>query len=66
MKTHSETVDWVCNQFATVESVEGLEMQLYFMECDIKHGHEYTLVAGAIDKMRAAYKKRLDELKGQP
>jgi hypothetical protein len=26
---------------------------------------ENTLVPGALDKMRAAYKKRLDELKGK-
>jgi hypothetical protein len=64
-KTPDEIIEWVCKRFKEARCLEDLEMQKYFLECDSKHGHEYTLAEGALDKMRAAYKKRLDELKGK-
>jgi hypothetical protein len=35
------------------------------MQSDINCNASYTLVPGALDRMRAAYKKRLKELKGK-
>jgi len=35
------------------------------LQVDIADKQEYTLVPGALDRMRAAYKKRLGELKSE-
>jgi len=35
------------------------------LQIDIADKQEYTLVPGALDRMRAAYKKRLGELKSE-
>jgi hypothetical protein len=67
-RTESGEVDLVafmCEQFQACDCIQALETCSVALQTDIKDKATYTLVDGALDKMRAAYKKRLDELKGK-
>jgi hypothetical protein len=64
-RTESGEVDFMCEQFEQCDCLEALGTCLVPLQKDIADNQEYTLVEGALDKMRAAYKKRLDELKGK-
>jgi hypothetical protein len=55
----------MCERFEQCDCLEALETCLVPLQKDIADKQEYTLVDGALDKMRASYKKRLDELKGK-
>ncbi len=60
-----ELVAFMCERFEQCDCMEALETCLVPLQKDIADKQEYTLVDGALDKMRAAYKKRLDKLKGK-
>ena len=62
--TLGELINFMCERFEQCDCLEALETCLVPLQKDIDNKHDYTLVDGALDKMRAAYKKRLDELKG--
>jgi hypothetical protein len=55
----------MCRRFEQCDCLEALETCVVAMQSDINCNASYTLAEGALDKMRAAYKKRLDELKGK-
>lgn len=61
--TLTEMVDWNCERFEAAESIESLATRAECLAIDKKDKQAYTLVAGALDRMRASYKKRLDELR---
>jgi len=61
-----ELIAFMCRRFEQSDCSVALETSVESMQSDIACNASYTLVPGALDKMRAAYKKRLDELKGQP
>jgi len=57
-------IDCMCGQFEQCDCLEALETCLVPLQMDIADKQEYTLVPGALDRMRAVYKKRLGELTG--
>jgi hypothetical protein len=57
-------IDCMCGQFEQCDCTEALETCLVPLQKDIADKQEYTLVPGALDRMRAVYKKRLGELTG--
>ena len=65
MTFDQELVAFMCERFEQCDCLEALETCLVPLQKDIADKQEYTLVDGALDKMRASYKKRLDELKGK-
>ena len=58
-------INFMCQRFEQCDCLEALETCLVPLQKDIADKADYTLVDGALDKMRAAYKKRSDELKGK-
>jgi hypothetical protein len=60
-----ELIAFMCRRFEQSDCLEALETSVVAMRSDINCNASYTLLPGALDKMRAAYKKRLDELKGK-
>lgn len=61
--TPTETVEWVCNHFATAECLEDLETRGQLLVADKADKQAYTLLPGALDRMRGVYAKRLAELR---
>lgn len=57
-------VKFMCDLFSKCDCLEALETCLVPLQKDIADKQEYTLLDGALDKMRAGYLKRFDELKG--
>ncbi len=57
-------IDFNCWRFETAPSLESLQNRATFLKLDKETKQAYTLVEGALDRMRGSYKKRLDELKG--
>jgi len=60
-----ELIAFMCRRFERCDCLEALQTSVEAMQSDINCNASYTLVDGAIDKMSAASKKRLDKLKGQ-
>ena len=60
-----ELIAFMCRRFEQCDCLEALETCLVPLQSDINCSASYTLVPGALDKMRASYKKRLNELKGK-
>ena len=60
-----ELIAFMCRRFERCDCLEALQTSVEAMQSDINCNASYTLVDGAIEKMRAGYKKRLDELKGK-
>ena len=60
-----DLVDFMCDQFKKCDCIRALETCSVALQTDLKNKASYTLVEGALDKMWASYKKRLDELKGK-
>ena len=58
-----ELIAFMCRRFEQCDCLVDLETSVEALQSDINCNASYTLVDGALDKMRAAYKKRLDELK---
>ena len=60
-----ELIAFMCRRFEQCDCLVALETSVEALQSDINCNASYTLVDGAIDKMRASYKKRLDKLKGK-
>lgn len=60
----NECVDFMCWRFSTAPDLPSLVRRGEALKIDKERKEDYTLVAGGIDRLRAAYKKRFDELKG--
>jgi ribosome-associated translation inhibitor RaiA len=58
-----ELIAFMCRRFEQCDCLVDIETSVEALQSDINCNASYTLVDGALDKMRAAYKKRLDELK---
>ena len=58
-------IDSMCDRFEQCDCTEALETCTVGLNEDIADKQDYTLVPGALDKMRAVYKKRLGELKSE-
>ena len=65
MTLDEELINFMCERFEQCDCLEALETCLVPLQKDIADKQEYTLVDGALDKMRAAYSRRLAELKGK-
>ena len=63
--TPNELINFHCERFEQCDCEGAIIVCLVALIVDIDNKQEYTLLPGALDRMRAAYKKRLDELKGQ-
>lgn len=62
--TIEELIEFMCWRFETAPDMDALTVRAEALKMDKDNKEDYTLVNGALDRMRAAYKKRLDELKG--
>jgi hypothetical protein len=60
-----ELIAFMCRRFEQCDCSVALETSVEALQSDINCNASYTLVDGALDKMRASYKKRFDELKGK-
>ena len=60
-----ELIEFMCDRFAQCDCLEALDTCAVALKKDIEDEQPYTLVADALDRMRAAYSKRLAELKGK-
>ena len=60
-----QLINFMCRRFEQCDCLVALETSVEALQSDINCNASYTLVSGALDKMRAAYKKRFDELKGK-
>ena len=59
----TELTDFMCWRMASADSVVALSTFAVAIRLDTDSKQDYTLIPGALDRMREAYKKRLDELK---
>lgn len=60
----NELVEFMCWRFESAKDLESLSIRAEALKIDKEAKADYTLVNGALDRMRASYKKRSDELKG--
>ena len=60
-----EIVEWTCERFESADCIQDLQIVSEMLSEDKIDKQEYTLLPGALDCMRAAYSKRLAELKGK-
>ena len=60
-----ELIAFMCRRFEQCDCSVALETCVEAMQADINCNASYTLVPGALDRMRGVYKKRLKELKGK-
>jgi hypothetical protein len=60
-----DLIKFQCERFEQCDCLEALETCAVALKEDIANEQPYTLIPGALHKMRASYKKRLDELKGK-
>jgi hypothetical protein len=58
-----ELVEFMCERFEQCDCEEALETSVVALQADIADKHGYTLVPGALERMRAAYSRRLAELR---
>jgi len=65
MTINQELINFMCERFEAVDCETALETCAVALKEDIADKQEYTLTPAALDRMRAAYKKRLDKLKGK-
>jgi len=65
MTLEEELINFMCERFEQCDCLEAMETCLVALKEDIADKQEYTLTPAALDRMRAAYKKRLDKLKGK-
>ena len=61
--TLSEEIDFMCERFEAADCEEALETCVVALQRDISDGQPYTLVHDALERMRAAYSRRLAELR---
>lgn len=60
-----ELIDFHCERFEAADCLEALETCVIPLQADINSNASYTLVPGALDRIRGVYAKRLAELKGK-
>ena len=60
----NECVDFMCWRFSTAPDMASLTRRVEALKIDKERKEDYTLIAGGLDRLRDAYKKRLDDLKG--
>ena len=61
--TPDEEIDFMCERFEAADCEVALETCTIGLNIDIADRQPYTLLPGALDRMRAAYKRRLAELR---
>jgi hypothetical protein len=59
-----DCVEFMCWRFATAPDLPSLARRGEALKIDKERKEDYTLIEGGLDRLRAAYKKRFDELKG--
>jgi hypothetical protein len=64
-KLDQELIDFMCERFDQCDCLEALETCLAPLQSDINSNASYTLVPGALDRIRGVYRRRLSELKGK-
>jgi hypothetical protein len=57
-----ELIAFMCRRFEQCDCLVALETSVVALQSDMNCNASYTLVPGALDRMRAVYKKRLREL----
>lgn len=63
MNDNKQCIDFHCKRFEAADCEEALETCVFALQRDINDNYEYTLIPGALDRMRAAYSRRLAELR---
>ena len=61
--TPDEEIEFHCERFEAADCETALETCAVALRQDIKNEQPYTLVCDALERMRAAYSKRLAELR---
>ena len=61
--SNEELIDFTCHRIEAADCAEALETCAIALAEDIKNEQPYTLVLDALERMRAAYSKRLAELR---
>jgi len=63
MTFDEELINFMSKRFEQCDCLVALETCVVALQLDISDKQEYTLVPGALDRMRAAYSRRLAELR---
>ena len=58
-----DQITFMCRQFEQCDCLKALETCLVPLQKDIADRQPYTLLFGALDRMRGVYKRRLAELR---
>lgn len=58
-----ECVDFMCFRLSAAVTLEGLALTAKAIKQDVDSKQDYTLVVGATERMREAYRVKLEELK---
>ena len=61
--TNNELIDFTCHRIEAADCAEALQTNAIALAEDIKNEQPYTLLPGALDRMRGVYKRRLAELR---
>ena len=59
----NELIDFTCERFEAADCEEALATCAVALKQDIAYGQPYTLVPDSLERMRAAYSRRLAELR---
>ena len=59
----NELIDFTCQRFEAADCETALATCAVALKRDIADGQPYTLVPDALERMRAAYSRRLAELR---
>ena len=59
----NELIDFTCHRFEAADCETALATCAVALKRDIADGQPYTLVPDALERMRAAYSRRLAELR---
>lgn len=62
-KLDQDLIDFMCERFEAADCLEALETCLVPLQSDINSNASYTLVPGALDRIRGVYSRRLKELR---
>ena len=63
MNDNKQCIDFHCQRFEAADCEEALETCAVALKQDIADEQPYTLVLDALERMRAAYSRRLAELR---
>ena len=59
----SDLIKFQCERFEQCDCMEALVTCIVTLNIDIADKQEYTLLPGALDRMRGVYRRRLAELR---